>query len=375
MAKSKFRFHCLGVPHTVTHHDYVACAYTQKVLKFCKMMRSRGHHLIHYGHEDSEVDVDEHVTVTTNDDLEQAYGSYNWREKFFTYNITDHAYQTFYKNAIAEIKKRKQPKDFLLAFWGAGVYKICAAHNDLIVVEPGIGYSGGHFAKWKIFESYALYHAYCGLKKVSHCNQNWYDIVIPNYFDLDDFTYNEKKEDYFLYLGRVYDGKGVHIAIEAAQLAGVPLKIAGQKEDDYALPDHVEYLGYADLSTRRELMANACGSFIPSTYIEPFGGVQVENLCSGTPTITTDWGAFVENNIHGVTGYRCRTMNDFVQAINNIKAGKILPENCRKQGEKYSLEKVAPMYEKYFNDVMDVYTGKGWYELHEKDERFKTCHV
>jgi hypothetical protein len=25
------------------------------------------------------------------------------------------------------------------------------------------------------------------------------------------------------------------------------------------------------------------------------------------------------------------------------------------------LEKVAPMYEKYFSDVLDVYEGKGWY--------------
>jgi hypothetical protein len=30
--------------------------------------------------------------------------------------------------------------------------------------------------------------------------------------------------------------------------------------------------------------------------------------------------------------------------------------------EQNAKEKVAPMYEKYFNDVMDVYTGKGWYE-------------
>ena len=360
----KFTFHILGLPHTVSNTDYVACAYTQKVVKFGKMMRSRGHRIIHYGHEESNLACDEHVTVTTNDDLKKAYGSYDWRKGFFKFDVNDHAYQTFYGNAIREIQARKQPNDFILPFWGSGVRPICDAHDDLIVVEPGIGYAGGHWAKWKIFESYAIYHAYCGMSGVGYCNQNWYETVIPNYFDLSEFKYTEKKEDYYLYLGRVYDGKGVHIAIEATQLAGVKLVIAGQKEEGYRLPDHVEYVGYADVQKRKQLMAGAKASFLPSMYVEPFGGVQIENLLSGTPTITTDWGAFAENNLHGKTGWRCRTMTDFVEAIH--RADEINPLDCRKWGENFSLERVGDMYEKYFQDVYNVYTGKGWYD----DRRF-----
>ena len=99
----------------------------------------------------------------------------------------------------------------------------------MIIVEPGIGYAGGHWARFKIFESYAIYHAYYGLPAVGSCKQDWYDVVIPNYFDPDDFTFDPaNKEDYFLYVGRVYDGKGVHIAIQASEAVGVKLKIAGQ---------------------------------------------------------------------------------------------------------------------------------------------------
>lgn len=368
----KFRIHVLGVPHTRTNLDYVACAYTQKAYKFCKMMTERGHTVFHYGVEGSNPICTENVVVVSNEVYNRVYGEHDFRSKFFRYDTEDECYQTFYRNAIEAIRERNQGCDIVLPFWGVGVKPICdALQHECIIIEPGIGYGDGSWADYRVFESYAIYSAYCGTNSILSCQQNNYHVIIPNYFDKDDFEVNFSVRDrlvndpYFLYVGRVYDGKGVNVALQVCKELGVKLKVAGQLSDDYAnykWPDNVEFIGYADKDTRSNLMRNAVASFLPSQYLEPFGGVQVENLLCGTPTITSDWGAFAENNIQGVTGYRCRTFNDYLKAALDCLDGKINYKDCYNKGLEFTLENIAPKYEKFFEDVVNIYTGDGWYE-------------
>lgn len=361
------RFHCLVPPHALTHPDYNACAYTGKVLKFARMMTDRGHQVYVYCVAGSETQSTEDVITVSAATYRATYGDHDYRSAFFKYDTNDPVYQEYTHRTVEAIRQRAQPDDFILPFWGAGNRVICDAIPELITVEPGIGYARGHWAKYKIFESYAIMHAWYGLAGVERCTMDNYATVIPNYFDLDDFEFSANKQDYLLFLGRVYEGKGLHIAIQAAATVGKKIKIAGQGSLEAAgyttVPHHVEFVGYADRYTRRQLMRDASALLIGSQYVEPFGGVVTEAHLSGTPVISSDIGAFTENNLSGLTGYRCRTFDHWCWAINKI--GLINPAYCRAWAERnFSLTAVAPQYEDYFTSVLDIRHGSGWYERH-----------
>ena len=57
-------------------------------------------------------------------------------------------------------------------------------------------------------------------------------------------------------------------------------------------------------------------------------------------------------------------MDHFTWAAENI--ANIRPKDCRTWAENFTLDRVAPMYEEYFQMVLDVHTGNGWYEPHNR---------
>lgn len=378
------RFHVLGLFHTITSKEMLSCAFTQKVVKFIEMMQCKPeeieikkrmttydfinhktiHYMIHYGHEKSEVNVDEHVTVVSDQVWKKCYGDYDWKKDFFKHSQNDITHKVFNDNTIIEMKRRVYPGDIVLCFWGLGHIEIMQAFKDVcICVEPGIGYppASSCNAEYKVFESYAIMHNYYGIVKTIH--PPWHDCVIPNYFNPDDFEFKERKENYILFLSRIVVHKGLGIVIELAKIMGFRLLIAGQGslEKDLGvkdLPCNIEYVGFADLQKRKKLMANAKALILPTLYAEPFGGVTMEAMLSGTPVITCDWGVFTETVIHGVTGFRCRTLEQYMWAIDNIH--EILPKNCRDWAMNYCLEKIRPMYEEFFDMLLKKKFANGF---------------
>ena len=359
---SNKRFHILGLAHLPTRLGERACAFTQKIVKLCKMLKLSEHEIIFYGNEDSVVDCSEFVPVMDRQTRITAYGSdKSWNNQTFNFRPDDLAYCTFNINAIKEINKRKRINDFLLIPFGFFQKTIADAVSMPLTVESGIGYPGT-FAKYRVFESYAWMHYLYGKENLQ--DGNFYDSVIPNYFNPEDFEYCDKKDNYILYLGRIIHRKGIIIAKQIADATGTKLIVAGPLSEDVDLKSpNVEYIGYADALTRRNLLKNAKALLVPTLYIGPFEGVSIEAAFCGTPTITTDWGAFPENVIHGKTGFRCRTLEQFVWALKNIE--KIKPIDCYSwANSNFTIDRISKMYNEYFDQVYGLLNG-GWNTLND----------
>jgi len=85
-------------------------------------------------------------------------------------------------------------------------------------------------------------------------------------------------------------------------------------------------------------------------------------MMCGTPIITSDWGGFAEFNVHGETGWRCRTMDHFVWA--GRQAATLDRAKIRRYAvQNFSLERIAFMFEEFFGQIQNVYGGAGFYAV------------
>lgn len=288
--------------------------------------------MIHYGIPGAQVDC-EHVDIPT----------------------TPKEIGLFNELAGDEIQKRASDGDLIVCFFGVDNQGACNKNKNCKPVEPSIGYrANGIFAPYRAFTSYANMHMFYGERGML-MSPSWFDAVIPNPFTISEFEYDDKKDDYYLYFGRVCEEKGVHLAIQATEKLGKKLIIAGPGSLESMgyrnLPSHVEYFGVANAEQRKQLMKKAKGLLGLTYYVEPFGNMIIEANLSGTPVITTDWGAFPEIVHEGETGYRVRSFGELMNALKNIEEGKISSFECREHGMQFSDEEVHELHRKYLLKV------------------------
>lgn len=378
--RSKKRVIVFGVPHNPANKRFSHCAFSQKARKLTWMSDYLGHETLYFGSDLCEVNCTEHIEVVTAADIEDTYpGSLDY-PNVTRHDVNDYVFKKFFLNAEHEYRKRAMKDDILCYVIGWHMRPLYNQLQDLDVlhIESGIGYYHAYM-HYKVFESAAVrdftyggynsnYNYYANLTDeqkadynidwnthVHHSQPQWQDEIIPNSFDAEDFKYNPRKGgDYFLYLGRIMRGKGVEEAMRIAAACGKKLVIAGEGDFRERMGfepwDCVELVGPVGVEQRADLYYNAELVFCISHYPEPFGGVVIEAALSGRPTITSKFGAHWTNVRHGVTGFRMSDYDEGVQYAKRID--EIEPAECRAWGLRFSNEKVALQYDKYFDRIL-----------------------
>jgi glycosyltransferase involved in cell wall biosynthesis len=324
--------------------EFSWCAYTMKVKRFATMMTERGHTVYLYTAPESDAVCHEIIGVTPQPP-DARVTEPEW---------TQHYWRIMNGRTIAEMSERIEERDIICLIGGLCQQPIAGAFPSHQCCEFGIGYSGT-FAPYRVFESYAWMHAVYGeQQQAMAANGMFYDAVIPNYFDVEQFPLGAGDGGYLLFVGRMIQRKGLDVAVEVAKRTGLPLKLAGQGEP----PEYGEHVGVVGPRERAELMGGAVALLAPTLYVEPFGGVAVEAQLCGTPVLSTDWGAFTETVLPGVSGYRPSTLAEWADAVERV------PHLDRREIREraiglYSTEVVSGMYEAYFERLQGLW-GVGW---------------
>jgi glycosyltransferase involved in cell wall biosynthesis len=159
---------------------------------------------------------------------------------------------------------------------------------------------------------------------------------VRNGVDPSEYVYSETKDDYVLFISAMdwCVEKGIDVAISLSKKIGFRLVVAGAARTPEALAaaiaiceeGGVEYVGDVQGNEKAELFAGARALLHPSRYFEACPLSIMEASMSGTPVITTPWGAS-EELMAPELGFLCRTEEDYVDAF--ARLDEIEPRACR----------------------------------------------
>jgi len=135
--------------------------------------------------------------------------------------------------------------------------------------------------------------------------------------------------------------KRLDLAIGAARLTNVPLRIVGQGPEEARLRRlaegaPVEFLGWRSDEEIRTLYGSASALVLPG--LEDFGIVPVEAQACGTPVVALGDGGATETVIDGVTGALVENASAgaFAEGITRVIGAGLDPQVIRQNAERFS---------------------------------------
>ncbi len=197
-------------------------------------------------------------------------------------------------------------------------------------------------------------------KKLSRKKLNFVD-VIYNGIRIQEFKFNPKPKNHFIWTARIDKYKGIENAIEIAEKAGIELHLAGRLDEsqrDYFkenikphLNDKIKYIGEYSRKEKSKFFREAKALLYPIEWHEPFGLNMVEAQACGTPVIAYRRGSVPEVVKHGKTGFVVNSIDTAVRAVKRIDEIKRI--DCRKFVEKnFTQDIMVSRYEKLYYKLL-----------------------
>jgi glycosyltransferase involved in cell wall biosynthesis len=174
-----------------------------------------------------------------------------------------------------------------------------------------------------------------------------------------------RPEGYLLIVSALVPYKRIDIAIDAARLAGIPLRIVGEGPDRARLEAQaqgapVSFLGYRTDEEIRELYRGAAAAVLPGE--EDFGIVPVEAQACGRPVVALGRGGALETVRDGVTGVLVAepAADAFAAAFRSLDGRWFHPDVIRRHAEQFSRARFALEMSRLIDDTRRAPEGTRW---------------
>lgn len=347
------RIHLPGLVHRDANTIWEPDAYVGKLWRLCRMLVDQGHEVFHYAGPDADTAATD-VTVVSDEDRARWFGDEDWAGTVFNqFDPTHPSWATFNARTVEAIRDRLEDHDIIGLTMGTAQGPTADAFPTQVIAEVGCGYEGVMPDRTHIcFESEAWRHWIYGRRNIS--DGRWFDVVIGNAFDPDEYQFRADHDGYLLFMGRLTERKGLEVVRQLAKRH----KVITAGQGDERIPG-AEHVGVVRGTEKAALLAAARALLSPSVYIEPFGGVAVEAMLSGTPVLASPFGAYAETVADGVSGYRCHTLGEFRAAVDAVD--ELDPKTIRRWAEeRYTLDVCGPQYDRWIRRLATL-NDRGWY--------------
>jgi glycosyltransferase involved in cell wall biosynthesis len=193
-----------------------------------------------------------------------------------------------------------------------------------------------------------------------------YVATVYNGIDLSLYPFQEHGGEDLVFLGRIHPDKGVHLAIEVAQLSGRRLVIAGiiqapayfeEQVKPHLDGTRIRFIGPVDVAAKNQLFARAYALLHLNTIPERFGLVLAEANAAGVPVIAMDLGSCREVIGNQVTGFLVDGVREAARCLERVP--QIERRACRQRVEQcFSVDTMVQQYERVYTAVLEMEAKK-----------------